>query len=162
MIKNIKCVLIGDAGVGKSTYVSKLANGDFKTEYTPTLGAEIHTLHLNTTIGNIVFNLWDTAGVGKFQGLADGYYLNSDCCIIMSDITGTITRKNMKEYSRKFKEICNNKPYIYTVNKSDISNCKQRKLKNTIYISAKSNLNIYEPIMILLRQIFNDETIEII
>lgn len=37
MMKNIKCVLVGDIGVGKSTYVSKLINGNFKTEYTPTL-----------------------------------------------------------------------------------------------------------------------------
>lgn len=37
------------------------------------MGAEVHPLKFSTTHGQIVFNVWDTAGQEKFQGLREGY-----------------------------------------------------------------------------------------
>ncbi len=38
-----------------------------------TLGVEVHPLRFYTNLGEIVFNVWDTAGQEKFGGLRDGY-----------------------------------------------------------------------------------------
>jgi GTPase SAR1 family protein len=38
-----------------------------------TLGVEVHPLTFHTNRGQIVFNVWDTAGQEKFGGLRDGY-----------------------------------------------------------------------------------------
>lgn len=34
-------------------------------------------------LGQIQFDVWDTAGQEKFGGLRDGYYINGQCGIIM-------------------------------------------------------------------------------
>jgi GTPase SAR1 family protein len=38
-----------------------------------TLGVEVHPLKFTTNYGSIQFNVWDTAGQEKFDGLRDGY-----------------------------------------------------------------------------------------
>jgi len=53
-------------------------------------------------LGNIQFDVWDTAGQEKFGGLRDGYYINGQCGIIMFDVTSRITYKNVPNWHRKF------------------------------------------------------------
>ena len=79
-----KCVLVGDGGVGKTTYIKRHETGNFEKTYVrrcanrsfnllATRGAEVHVLTFNTSCGPITFNCWDTAGQEKFGGLRDGY-----------------------------------------------------------------------------------------
>ena len=51
-------------------------------------------------LGQIVFDVWDTAGQEKFGGLRDGYYINGQCGIIMFDVTSRITYKNVPNWHR--------------------------------------------------------------
>ena len=43
--------------------------------FAATLGVEVHPLSFHTNRGQMVFNVWDTAGQEKFGGLRDGYYI---------------------------------------------------------------------------------------
>jgi GTP-binding nuclear protein Ran len=53
-------------------------------------------------LGQIQFDVWDTAGQEKFGGLRDGYYINGQCGIIMFDVTSRITYKNVPNWHRAF------------------------------------------------------------
>jgi small GTP-binding protein len=70
-----KCVLVGDGGTGKTTFVKRHLTGEFEKKYVATLGVEVHPLVFHTNRGAIRFNVWDTAGQEKFGGLRDGYYI---------------------------------------------------------------------------------------
>ena len=70
-----KCVLLGDGGTGKTTFVKRHLTGEFEKKYVATLGVEVHPLVFHTNRGAIRFNVWDTAGQEKFGGLRDGYYI---------------------------------------------------------------------------------------
>jgi GTP-binding nuclear protein Ran len=74
-IPTFKCVLVGDGGTGKTTFVKRHVTGEFEKKYVATLGVEVRPLEFNTTRGLIRFNVWDTAGQEKFGGLRDGYYI---------------------------------------------------------------------------------------
>lgn len=74
-----KCVLVGDGGTGKTTFVKRHLTGEFEKKYVATLGVEVHPLVFHTNRGPIRFNVWDTAGQEKFGGLRDGYYIQV-CC----------------------------------------------------------------------------------
>ena len=93
--------------------------GEFEKKYIATLGVEVHPLGFSTVcylcfsapspllilsqnLGNIQFDVWDTAGQEKFGGLRDGYYINGQCGIIMFDVTSRITYKNVPNWHRKF------------------------------------------------------------
>lgn len=75
-----KCVLVGDGGTGKTTFVKRHLTGEFEKKYVATLGVEVHPLVFHTNRGPIRFNVWDTAGQEKFGGLRDGYYIQVIRC----------------------------------------------------------------------------------
>ena len=70
-------VLIGDGGVGKTTFTKRHVTGHFIKPYHPTKGAEVTPISFSTTHGDITFDIWDTAGQEKFGSLRDVYYINA-------------------------------------------------------------------------------------
>ena len=62
MKPTFKLVLVGDGGVGKTTFVKRHLTGEFEKKYVATLGVEVHPLEFHTNRGQLVFNVWDTAG----------------------------------------------------------------------------------------------------
>lgn len=61
-IPEFKLILVGDGGVGKTTFVKRHLTGEFEKKYVATLGVEVHPLVFHTNRGPIKFNVWDTAG----------------------------------------------------------------------------------------------------
>lgn len=72
-IPTFKVVLVGDGGVGKTTFVKRHISGEFEKRYLATMGVEVHPLRFHTNFGEILMNVWDTAGQEKLGGLRDGY-----------------------------------------------------------------------------------------
>lgn len=74
-----KVVIVGNAGAGKSSMVSRLM-GSPPTAYTATLGVE---LNVYRSPSNAVYNIWDCAGDSRYEGLGDGYYIGGDIFFIV-------------------------------------------------------------------------------
>ncbi|KAB0403571.1 hypothetical protein E2I00_003921 [Balaenoptera physalus] len=91
-----KLVLVGDGGTGKTTdtFVKRHLTSESE-KYIATLSVEVHPPVFHTNKGPIKFNVWNTAGQKKFGGLRDGYYIQAQCAIIMSDVTSRVTYKNV-------------------------------------------------------------------
>merc|ERR1711871_240090 len=165
-VPHFKCLLVGDGGVGKTTFVKRHVTGEFEKKYVATIGVEVHPLPFDTGRGRICFNVWDTAGQEKFGGLRDGYYIQGQCAIIMFDVTGRITYKNVPVWYRDLMRVCEAIPIVLVGNKVDV---KERKVKvkqinfhrkkNLGYydISAKSNFNYEKPFLYLAKKLVGDQ-----
>lgn len=157
-----KLILVGDGGVGKTTFVKRHLTGEFEKKYMPTMGVEVHPLPFSTSCGEVVFNCWDTAGQEKFGGLRDGYYIGGKAAIIIFDVTARITYKNVPHWYKDLIRVCEQMPIVLCGNKVD---CKDRKVKpkdihfhrkkNLQYydISAKSNWNFEKPFLYIARKL---------
>lgn len=98
-----KVVLLGDGGVGKSTYLKRLMLGEFEPKYVATMGVEVVPLHLQTTAGKLVLKIWDCSGRAEFGGMCDGYLLMAKAAILMFDLTSKITLKNIDYW---YQDLC--------------------------------------------------------
>jgi len=163
-IPTFKLILVGDGGVGKTTFVKRHLTGEFEKKYVATLGVEVHPLGFHTNYGPIVFNCWDTAGQEKFGGLRDGYYIQGQAAIIMFDVTSRITYKNVPNWHRDLVRVCESIPIVLVGNKVDVKDRKVKaksitfhRKKNLQYydISAKSNYNFEKPYLYLARKLLN-------
>jgi len=156
-------ILVGDGGVGKTTFVRRHLTGEFEKKYVATLGAEVHPLVFHTSMGPIKFNVWDTAGQEKFAGLRDGYYIEAKCGIIMFDVTSRITYKSVPNWHRDLVRVCDEKiPIVLVGNKVDMKDRKVKtkqitfhRKKNLQYydISAKSNYNFEKPFLWIAKKV---------
>lgn len=166
-----KLVLIGDGGTGKTTYVKRHLTGEFERKYVATLGVDVHPLTFNTTHGNVIFDVWDTAGQEKFGGLRDGYYIQGKCAIIMFDVTARITYTNVPNWHRDLVRVCDKIPIVLCGNKCD---SKERAVKpkqivfhrkkNLQYydISAKSNYNFEKPFLWLAQKLSGENHLQFV
>jgi len=170
-IPTFKLILVGDGGVGKTTFVKRHLTGEFEKKYVATLGVEVHPLTFHTNRGAICFNVWDTAGQEKFGGLRDGYYIQGQAAIIMFDVTSRITYKNVPNWHRDLVRVCEGIPIVLTGNKVDIKDRKVKakqitfhRKKNLQYydISAKSNYNFEKPFLWLARKLVGDPNLSFV
>jgi len=150
-----KLLLVGDGGVGKTTFVRRHRTGEFEKRYIATMGVEVHPINFHTSYGQIIYNVWDTAGQEKFGGLRDGYYINGQAAIIMFDVTARLTYKRVPNWFRDITRVCENIPIVLVGNKVDVKDRKVtikqitfHRKKNLQYydISAKSNYNFEKTI----------------
>jgi len=164
-IATFKLVIIGDGGVGKTTFVKRHISGEFQKPYIPTKGAEVSEIEFMTNRGKILFKIWDTAGQEKFGSLRECYYVDANCALIMFDLSSRQTYKNVPKWHKDLTKICENIPIVLVGNKADV---KDRKLKarqitfhrkrNLQYydISAKSNYQYEKPFIWIMKQLTGD------
>jgi len=167
-VPEFKLILVGDGGVGKTTFVKRHLTGEFEKRYVATRGVEVHPLKFSTNLGDIQFNVWDTAGQEKFGGLRDGYYIQGQCAIIMFDVTSRITYRSVPNWYRDITRVCENIPIVLCGNKVEIKDRKVKakqinfhRKKNLQYfeISAKVNYNFEKPFVWLARKLAGDNNL---
>lgn len=130
--------MVGDGGVGKTTFVKRHLTGEFEKKYIATQGVEVTNITFFTNRGAVKLNIWDTAGQEKLGGLREGYYIGAHAAIIMFDVTSRITYKNVPKWYKDLTRICDNVPIVLVGNKVD---CKDRKVKaRQITFHRKRNL----------------------
>lgn len=154
--RTLKVVLIGDGGVGKTSYIKKLQNEAFKGEYIHTLGCNVAPVRL-PEFPEYVFNVWDCAGDPQYTGLGDGYYVKADAYIIM------YTEEFQPGYwLQQFKKVCPEKPIVMCRNKMDLLpplTKKWHEAQNVKYglqhscISVKDGVNCLEPLKQIVTQL---------
>ena len=118
---NRKIVIIGDGGVGKSTFLKHFRTKTFEKKYLATIGVEAHPLYAKTIENNdnLTLQFWDCAGQEKFAGLRDGYYIGADAAIVMFNLAHRNSFKNLCYWVSEFNRVCPNKPVIIVATKAD-------------------------------------------
>ncbi|XP_030386332.1 GTP-binding nuclear protein Ran-like [Scaptodrosophila lebanonensis] len=170
-VPTFKCVMVGDGGTGKTTFIKQHMTGEFEKKYVATMGVEVHPLIFYTNRGAIRFNVWDTCGQEDFNSLRDNYYSLGDCAIIMFDVTSRTTYKHVTNWERNLRRICDNIPIVLCGNKVDMKDRKisEREVKfqnhsNQQYyeISAKLNHKVKKPFLWLARALIGDLQLKLV
>ena len=150
VVDKYKCLLVGDADVGKTVYVRRHVTGDFTKKYQATLGLNVQPLSFCTDHGVVVFDMWDCGDLDyglihasmKENALVD-YCADADCVILMYDCTSKQSRAGVEGWISRLNSVFGVNddglckiPVIIAGNKVD------RPIKGTS-IRPKGNDNYY-------------------
>jgi len=83
----LKIVLVGDSGVGKSNIISKFTKNEFNLESKTTIGVEFATKVIDIEGKPIKVQIWDTAGQERYRSMASAYYRGAMGALLVYDIT---------------------------------------------------------------------------
>lgn len=161
MISVRKICVIGPSGCGKTAWIKRLHSGHFIEKYTPTKGAQVTSISLNTNHGRIEFECWEFSD--KYT--TDMYQKNTDGAIIFYDYEHTALNR-YKEY----KKLNPDSPVVFVRSFYDVEKVSKNEY-NRIYhmikplnvkfydVSAKTNYNNEKPFTQFARSFFGfDDT----
>jgi GTP-binding nuclear protein Ran len=150
-LQKYKIVLVGNAGVGKSSFINYHLDNVFNEKYIPTYGADIYSICFDTNYGKIVFDIWDIAGQELFSGLCDGYYAETHGIIGLFDTTSRISLRYINKWVTDVKNISGEIPTVICGTKCDIE--ERYPCPNYNILSSKNNINMDLPFILLARQL---------
>lgn len=123
---NYKTILIGDAGVGKTSLVKRYITGAKPGLYDLTVGVEYESVILpvsNEANGktNVKLQIWDTAGQETFRSIVNSYYNNAIGAIIVFDVTRRSSFNHILSWLKEVRDRGNSNVKIMLIgNKCDL------------------------------------------
>ena len=85
--REVKVVLLGDTGVGKSSLVQRFVTNKFSNYSESTIGASFMSKLIMVKDKPVKFQIWDTAGQERFDSLSSFYCRGARAAIICFDLT---------------------------------------------------------------------------
>ena len=156
--KEVKVVLLGESGVGKTSILFQFCNGKFNQNCESSISAQYFSKTINLPCINksIKFCLWDTSGVEQYRSLAKIFYKDATIIILIYDITSKKSFNEMKDFwynSVKSNQSKDGQIISIVANKSDLNanikveNSEGEEFANSIgalfqAISAKSTSGV--------------------
>ena len=121
--RELKVVILGDGGVGKTSLVRRFATGIFTDSYKKTIGVDFleRMLYLPALGEEARLMLWDTAGQEEFDTLTRAYYRGAACAVLAFS---TVDRKSffaVRSWRAKLAAECGNSlPTVLVQTKVDL------------------------------------------
>ena len=161
----LKICILGDGGTGKSCWVSRLLREEFENRYIATRGVVVYSVPVQTTLGPVIFNLWDVAGQEKYGGLRAGYFCGSHGAIVFGDATSRLTWASMDRWAADFRGavgVPGSAPIVRVANKIEASDAKvkSRQLWDGVQVSVRGGYQLEMPLLTMLRSISGRRDVE--
>jgi small GTP-binding protein len=116
-----KVVMLGDAGVGKTSIVLRLIEGTFRRMTSPTIGSGTSTKDLVTPSGPVRLTIWDTAGEERYRSFTGLYSQGAIGAVIVLDVSDESSFDGLSSWVSLFREATDTGDVILVVgNKLDL------------------------------------------
>lgn len=111
---NIKVVLLGDMGVGKTSILMRFRDDKFSPTHIATIGIECQTRKFRSFRNNIfTIQLWDTVGQERFRSIGHSYIKTADIVLLCFDTTNKKSFDNLNGWLADIKKL--GKDHIITM-----------------------------------------------
>ena len=121
-MEKLKCVLIGETAVGKTSIISQYINNEFNPDVKSSIGVDNLIKEIEIENTKIKFELWDTPGQKIYTSANKIFMKNTDIALIVYDITNKETFEKVNHWINLVKEVNGNRNLIIGIaaNKSDL------------------------------------------
>mmetsp|Transcript_40593 Transcript_40593/g.72169 ORF Transcript_40593/g.72169 Transcript_40593/m.72169 type:complete len:207 (+) Transcript_40593:108-728(+) len=83
----IKLLMIGDSGVGKTCLLLRYANAAFSQTFITTIGIDFKIKNISLDGKRIKLQIWDTAGQERFRTITTSYFRGAQGILLVYDVT---------------------------------------------------------------------------
>ena len=166
-----KMVVIGEAGVGKTSLIRRFVVDKFDDKYIVTIGTKTSKKVLTLKEGGVNVNLkliiWDILGQRSFPKLKESAYKGSNGAFVVLDLTRRETLDSFETWLSQLYKVAGEVPVIVLANKNDLTaEYGKEDIENLVedygfpfYLtSAKTGKNVNEAFYTLGKMMFKSWT----
>ena len=120
--KEIKVILLGDSGVGKSCIINRYINNAYDPNIESTLGSNACTKLVEKKNISYILNLWDTTGQEKYHSITNLFIKGSNIVILVYAINSLSSFEGLDFWYKSVQEKLEGENYVLAVvgSKSDL------------------------------------------
>uniref|UniRef100_A0A8C8RNU7 Uncharacterized protein n=1 Tax=Pelusios castaneus TaxID=367368 RepID=A0A8C8RNU7_9SAUR len=127
----IKAVIVGDGGCGKTSLLMVFAKGDFPRVYVPTV-FEKYSASFQIGSKPVQINLWDTAGQEDYDRLRPLSYTETNVILMCFDVTNPHSFENiLTKWYPEVHHFCKDVPILLVGCKTDLR--KDKTLRRRLH-----------------------------
>ncbi|KAL5256603.1 hypothetical protein ACHWQZ_G011750 [Mnemiopsis leidyi] len=116
-----KILLIGNSGVGKTSFLLQYCEGKFNPAFVSTVGIDFKVKTVTVKDKRIKLQVWDTAGQERYKIITTQYYRHAMGFLVMYDITNETSFLDIRNWlSQVQQHSFGNAQIIIVANKSDL------------------------------------------
>ena len=119
-VSRYKVILLGDAGVGKTSLAKRQSQGTFDFKMNPTVGAAHLKSPMEIDGKQIELMIWDTAGQEQFAPLVPMYSRNAHVCVLVASIVNIESCQNLPIWQERLYASGEKPPIVVAINKMDL------------------------------------------
>ena len=163
----IKLLMIGDSGVGKTCLLLRYANDSFSPTFITTIGIDFKIKNLELDGKRIKLQIWDTAGQERFRTITTSYFRGAQGILLVYDVTDRRSFESIRNWVGQIQQHADvhvNK--ILIGNKCDmtpqrvVTTEEGQSLANDFGIqffetSAKNDINVEKSFVTIAREVKN-------
>ena len=123
----IKLVVIGDSGVGKTNFIFQFTEGRFSSIHVATVGFDYKSkiIKLPKSKKNVKLQIWDTAGQERYMSVNKNLFQKVQGIILMYDLTSRESFEHINYWLNLVKHTTSSKTVMLVANKLDIEEDKR-------------------------------------
>jgi small GTP-binding protein len=140
-MEEIKMILLGEAGCGKTSIISRYTLDKFDSNYFTTYSSTFLTKIFEYKGKKYNINIWDTVGQEKFRSLTKIFIKGTKICLFVYDITNKHSFEEISFWLEQAKQIAD-KDVVFGMagNKNDLIGKQQVNDKDAIKFAEDNNI----------------------
>ena len=140
-MEEIKMILLGEAGCGKTSIISRYTLDKFDSNYFTTYSSTFLTKIFDYKGKKYNINIWDTVGQEKFRSLTKIFIKGTKICLFVYDITNQHSFDEISFWLEQAKQIAD-KDVVFGMagNKNDLIGKQQVSDKDAIKFAEDNNI----------------------
>ena len=121
-IVELKVILLGDVGVGKTNIISRYLSGEFNPSLNPTVGSSYGEKRIKKEGTTYLLKVWDTVGQEKYNSITKLFVQGSHIIILVYSIDNLHSFQKLDFWHNFIKNTLKDDTYILAVigNKRDL------------------------------------------
>uniref|UniRef100_A0A2L2XXK6 Ras-related protein Rab-35 n=1 Tax=Parasteatoda tepidariorum TaxID=114398 RepID=A0A2L2XXK6_PARTP len=166
--EEFKVILVGESGVGKTSFVVRFADSKFQNVHESTVGVDCKKVRIKVGGDTPVdLQVWDTAGQERFKSIVNRFFRGANGAIVMYDVTKKETFDEVFWWLKETRENLAGIPVFLVGNKSEESSqvevleelAQDFAEEHRLYLyhsSAKDDVNVKEVFQRLTEMMLED------
>ena len=118
-----KIIIVGNSGVGKSSFLKRAAQRKFTESYQATIGFEFLLMYYDVNGTKIKLQIWDTCGQEMYRSLIQGFYRNTALTVLIYAVNEQKSFDDLDNWIKDIKSSTDHGQPIFLIgNKCDLDN----------------------------------------